>query len=179
MRRKNITSEMMKDYITESLLILMETKPYSDITIGEITKKAGVNRSTYYRNFDSKEDIIKHFFIGIMDSYLKTIPDNIDMENYLTGMFHAFLDKKRQIMLIYQNNTAYILFDTLNSYFTERVSEKFSTNVFEEKFYLYYHTGGIFNTFLLWFSNDMSPSPEELAKLSVHITPANFRPVLI
>lgn len=47
MRKKNTTTEMMKGYIADSLLHLMSTKPYNDITIAEITKKAGVNRSTY------------------------------------------------------------------------------------------------------------------------------------
>ena len=45
MRRKNLTSEMMMSYIAEALVLLMQQKPYSEITIGEITKKAGVNRS--------------------------------------------------------------------------------------------------------------------------------------
>ena len=61
MRRSNTTTEMMKEYISESLLILMEGKAYDDISIGEITAKAGVNRSTYYRNFSSKNEIIKFY----------------------------------------------------------------------------------------------------------------------
>lgn len=179
MRRKNITSEMMKDYITESLLILMENKAYADITIGEITKKAGVNRSTYYRNFEKKEDIIKHFFIKIMDTYLETINVNIDMKTYLTGMFHAFLLHKKQIMTIYNSHTAYILFDTLNKYFTDRTEQNPDTTSFNEKFALYYHTGGIFNTLILWFANGMNPSPEKLAELSIHLTPPKFTPALL
>ena len=39
----------------------MENKDYKDITITDITNKAGVNRITFYRNFDSKDEIInKH-----------------------------------------------------------------------------------------------------------------------
>ena len=40
MRRKNITSEMMMEYIEQALLLLMKDKAYPDITIGEITAKA-------------------------------------------------------------------------------------------------------------------------------------------
>lgn len=169
----------MKDYITESLLLLMEDKPYSEISIGEITQKAGVNRSTYYRNFDCKEDIIKRFYISIMDSYLETINGNINMETYLTGMFHAFLAKKKQVMLIYQNNVSYIFFDTLNSYFAEHITKDTGAASFRDTFSLYYHTGGIFNSLLFWFSNNMEPSPEELAKLSVYLIPEKFKPILL
>ena len=55
MRRKSTTSAMMKSFITESLLLLMNKKPFEEITVGEIVQKAGVNRSTYYRHFNRKE----------------------------------------------------------------------------------------------------------------------------
>jgi len=58
LRRKNVTSEMMKGYMADALLILMGSKDYADISIGEITEKAGVNRSTFYRNYNSKDAII-------------------------------------------------------------------------------------------------------------------------
>lgn len=47
MRRKNTTSKMMKGYIIGALLLLMKKRNFSEISIGEITDKAGVNRSTY------------------------------------------------------------------------------------------------------------------------------------
>lgn len=179
MRRKNITSEMMKNYMTESLLLLMERKNYADITVGEITTKAGVNRSTYYRHFESKEDMIKYFFVWILDSYLATVQEGIDTKSYLTGMFRAFLTRKRQIMTIYKSNLAYVFFDTLNSYFTERFGQKTGADSFDAQFSLYYHTGGIFNAFILWFSNDMEPSPEKLAAMAVTIMTQESKPVLL
>ncbi len=69
MRRKNITSEMMMSYIAEALLLLMKDKNYNDITIGEITERAGVNRSTYYRHFETKESIIQFYLDSIMEEY--------------------------------------------------------------------------------------------------------------
>lgn len=60
---------MIKDYISQALLLLMQKKSYSQITIQEITKEAGVNRSTYYRNFNSKETIIQYVFGEIIDRF--------------------------------------------------------------------------------------------------------------
>ena len=50
-----------KDYITEGLFQLMERKDYNKITITDITNRAGVNRVTFYRNFSSKEEVIKSY----------------------------------------------------------------------------------------------------------------------
>ena len=50
------------DYIYEALVELMKQKPYHEITITDITKKAGVSRMAYYRNYKDKDDIlIEHF----------------------------------------------------------------------------------------------------------------------
>ena len=58
MRRKNTTTEMMMGYMCSALLELMLEKDYAKISIGEIAKKAGVDRSSYYRHFKSKDHII-------------------------------------------------------------------------------------------------------------------------
>ena len=70
MRRKNTTHEMMMGYMASSLLELMLEKDYSKISIGEIAKNAGVDRSSYYRHFKSKEDIISFFFDMVLKESL-------------------------------------------------------------------------------------------------------------
>ena len=49
---------MMMDYIAQALLQLMETAPFAAITVQQIAARAGVNRSTYYRHFSGKEDVL-------------------------------------------------------------------------------------------------------------------------
>lgn len=71
MRRKSVTTEMIKSYIADALLILMTKKDYKDITIGEIVDKAGVNRSTYYRHFEKKDDVIRYFLDKISKDILE------------------------------------------------------------------------------------------------------------
>jgi AcrR family transcriptional regulator len=50
-------------------MILMEQKKYDDISISEITAKAGVSRMTYYRTYVSKEDIFKQYFLEYIDEH--------------------------------------------------------------------------------------------------------------
>ena len=45
--------------VEEALAILIDKKDFSAITISELVKKAGIARSTFYRNYESKEDIIR------------------------------------------------------------------------------------------------------------------------
>ena len=98
MRRKNITSEMMMEYIEQALLLLMKDKAYPDITIGEITAKAGVNRSTYYRHFDTKESIIHSYLDSIMETYQQRFQQlhSQDFTLYLRTMFETFYENKEK-----------------------------------------------------------------------------------
>ncbi|HIS07210.1 MAG TPA: TetR/AcrR family transcriptional regulator, partial [Candidatus Choladocola avistercoris] len=52
---------MTKECLYTALLLLMEKKPYEDITITEIAKKAGVSRMSYYRLYKSKDDILEQY----------------------------------------------------------------------------------------------------------------------
>lgn len=92
MRRKNTTTEMMKSYIVESLLIFMEEKPFADITISDIVNRAGVNRSTYYRHFYAKEDIVTYFFDNLMHEYMNLFKQNSNptFYQYLLTIFSTF-----------------------------------------------------------------------------------------
>ncbi|MDR0637329.1 MAG: TetR/AcrR family transcriptional regulator [Spirochaetaceae bacterium] len=103
MRKKNTTTEILKDYMAQGLFILMRKKPFAAISIGEIAEKAGVNRSTYYRNFNSKDDIIKYFYNKITFEHLERVKDkkDITMQDYLQKMFaHFYQYKKRTIINI-------------------------------------------------------------------------------
>lgn len=52
------TTDFLKECMADSLLLLMKEKPLSKITINEITQTAGVNRSTWFRNFETKNDAL-------------------------------------------------------------------------------------------------------------------------
>lgn len=60
---------IVENSIIEALFILMEKKPFSSITVTELINKAGVARATYYRNFNSKEDILRKYIHNILNEF--------------------------------------------------------------------------------------------------------------
>ena len=87
----------MKEYIVESLFLLMSKKAYTDITIGEITDKAGVNRSTYYHNFATKEKIVALYLSSILHEWLERYGQSADrsQEQYIPYMNVFTIGKMR------------------------------------------------------------------------------------
>lgn len=167
MRRKSITSEMMKSYIADSLLILMEHNDFQDITIGEIVEKAGVNRSTYYRHFDKKEDVILYFLDHLSKTFVEWArPQNLVLEDYLTKLYAHYLQHKKQMLTIYKNGLSALLLDILRKCLG---GEGMENKPVSEQYDIAYHIGGTFNHFLLWFSRDMVDLPETMAKYTLAV----------
>lgn len=177
MRRKNTTKQMMKAYMTESLFILLREKSYEDISISEIAEKAGVNRSTYYRNFTSKDEIVISFYENIMRQYLSAYKSQSrqTLEKYLLTMFQCFYEYKAPLLLLCQKGLSHLLLKVLNSFFERQVLVKYPAR---EHFKIFFHIGGIYNFFMLWFLHDMRETPEELVKTALSIMPPDTRPML-
>lgn len=170
MRRKSITSEMMKSFITESLLLLMVERPFEEITVGEIVKKAGVNRSTYYRHFERKEDIILYFLNGLSQDILEWDKEQKpDFREHLVNMYRHYRNHKEQMLTIYKNGLSFLFLDVLKKYLGTNKTEPL-----DMMYNVAFHIGGTFNHFLLWLSRDMSDTPEEMANYTLAVLPKDL-----
>lgn len=178
MRRKDTTTEMMKGYIIEAVFILMSKKPFSEITIGEIADKAGVNRSTYYRNFADKEDILNCFLERMMRDYILSIQTTgeIGRKMYFEKMFRYYAGFREKLLLLYDNGLSVLLLPVLNEYLG---AGAISDAAISRQYAASYHIGGVFNCFLLWFSRRMKDTPAEMAEMVMSVIPMDTEPVLL
>lgn len=167
MRRKNTTTEMMMGYMCSALLELMLEKDYAKISIGEIAKKAGVDRSSYYRHFKSKEDIISFFFDMVLKESLDgfTNLSSIDFTLYIHSIYMAFYNYKKEVLLIYRYNLSSLLLDVLSKRF--QFSEIAIEFPLTKQYELSYIIGGIYNNLIFWMSRDMNETPDELTEISL------------
>ena len=63
--KRNQANVLAKECMVSALMQLLETKPLSAISVTELTEKAGVSRMTYYRNYQSKEEIFQDYLDDI------------------------------------------------------------------------------------------------------------------
>ncbi len=76
----NMKSLHTQQQIEHALFKLLQKKPYTEISIAEITRKAKVSRTSFYRNYDQKDEVIAQFlfnqyhnFIAIMTKKMKSL----------------------------------------------------------------------------------------------------------
>lgn len=67
MGRKTASHELVKECIYTALMELIENEDYEKITVTDITKRAGVSRMSYYRIYQSKDDIIETHLIEVFE----------------------------------------------------------------------------------------------------------------
>lgn len=78
------------EYITNSLFELIKVKPYSEISINEITDNAKVHRASFYRNFSSKEDIIEKWLNRVTVNFIESSKINFK-EDSLDDFFFEII----------------------------------------------------------------------------------------
>ena len=153
-------------YITDALFNLMKKKEYNNISITEICEKAGTGRMSFYRNFDSKEDIIKIWITNTTDNFLKESDISYKKDStkdYFIKLFTHLEKYKTEAFLIYKAN----LFNLLKNEFDNKLINLHQKEY--ENYKSYFIAGGIFNVYYFWLINGSKESPEELANKMVDL----------
>lgn len=100
-----------KDYITQALFLLINLKNYDEITITDIAKKAGVTRISFYRNFESKEDILRQE----MKKRFENVKVDINSEFSIGTMFVFFNQNKDLISAMFKSKREVLLLELIES----------------------------------------------------------------
>ena len=140
---------------------------YSDITIGEIAAKAGVNRSTYYRHFSTKGSIIRSYLDSVMEEYQDRFRslDRREFPLYLKTMFETFCERKERLLLIHRSGLSHLWLPVLMERF------RFDEIPEEDQFRAAYHIGGINSDLLLWFEHGMRENADEMTRIALQNRP--------
>lgn len=155
----------VKNNITEALFRIMENKSFAKITVTDIIKEANVARASFYRNFDSKEDILIHFVIGIFKDFNRNadyeLSDYFSYEN-VRHVFTYLYTYKKYILELYHTGFGFSLMEALNEFLVENAGIMPAHSI--EKYNLYIFAGALFNSGMIWLENDTPESVEEISE---------------
>lgn len=173
---KTSSHSYLSGCIVQSLLLLLQDKTIDEISVKEIVEKAGVNRSTYYRHFSAKQDVVRHFYQLRIDEYLSTVTGDISAQTYFTGMFESFLRYKKELILLDRRGLSFLLLEELNA----RIAQVHgNSKAAVRSLACNYHIGGVYNSFRYWLLEDMATPPDKLAHQCLMFLPRDFCPYLL
>lgn len=62
----------VRSQILRALLELMSERPFEEISVSALTERAGVGRASFYRNYQSKEDVLRQESERLMGEWKQT-----------------------------------------------------------------------------------------------------------
>lgn len=167
----NITALKSKAWITESLLTLMKEKDFDKITITEMINKADLTRQTFYRNFESKENVLYEY----VSKLYKDCFDEIDKmsEKNIRNIFITYFDywhkTKDFLLLVIKCKLNYNIMDFyypfMSDYFDKSIMNLHGKSTTEIGYIKYFLFGGLVQVKTHWMENGFKETPEELADL--------------
>lgn len=162
--------ELAVESIYGALLQLMEKKPYADITITDICKRAGVSRMAYYRNYASKDEILTRRLDEKLERF-EGVPlgrGEVTEEGFWTAFFEAF----REDPVIANMVRAGLVMQLMEAHlgFTMRMYEQvFHWDLSDEhnRMLVYQKMGAVTGLMLYNIRSDAPLGPRELARQAV------------
>ncbi len=148
------------EYITDALLLLLKKVPYNEISVTALCDKAGVTRMSFYRNFNTKEDVLEAWISSITEDFLRDSRisyKNDSPRQYFTKLF-THMKKHADICLaIYNAGLIYLVKDEFDHIFLTLHKDEY------DEYKSYFLAGGIYNIFFLWLIRGCKESPQQLA----------------
>ena len=163
-----------KNSIRTAFKELVQTKDMSDISISELTEKAGVTRSTFYMYYDSIgavrndiEDVILAHIEKIMSeaNLVQSMLNPYPLLFEITNEINKYDEYNRYIL---SSNNSGELLDKLKTMIidafvsTMQKSSQIHVNVAKAKYVAAFCTAGICETFKMWFNHQSSLTLQEL-----------------
>ena len=121
-KKPNPMSVRSKNALSQSLLKIMMSKSFDDISISDITDHAGLSRQTFYTNFSKKEDIINYLLTGLFDRYCSRISsDGVLSDTFIIDYFIFWDDNKHFLSLLFKQNMGYLFQEKNRRFFIQEL----------------------------------------------------------
>lgn len=160
--KNNSRRRQSVEKIEKAFVQLLQTKELKDISVAEICKMTGLNRSTFYANFIDIYDLADKFADKMAEDFTEFLNSNNASEN--TGAHLVFKH-------IYENQIFY------KTYFKLGYDRKFKVLAYDEKraksdfgdadikYHIEFFRNGFNAIVKLWLAGDCKESPEYMAEI--------------
>ena len=160
MAEPHTMNAVVKDSITQALLILMENSPLSEISVTSIVQKAGVGRVSFYRNFKSKQDVLEQHLLNLIQEWGKEFESQGDPNYFSESLFNHYYKNKDFYLLLYNHELSRMIYETIRQgtkiYESQNSLERYGKSMI---------AGMLFGCIDEWMRQGMQETPEEMVTL--------------
>lgn len=168
------------EMIADALLHLMEMESYSLITITWICQEALVSRNTFYRNFETKEDVLAyiirkkvHCAIHLPEQEENIVHISNEELERLYRRYYEYWYSEREFLTVIVKQRMYVFFadefmKSLDHYIVAQMAAQVEGNIFRE--YVYNCASSTLMSLLMtWVRRRFQESVEDMIRISMDI----------
>lgn len=169
------SNAFVKRKMYEALLRLLRSKAFSTISVSDLTSEAQVSRMSFYRNFNSIEDILTEHLDELIEEYQRE-----DKEIDVSGIESIYYGREYMIhsfQFLYKHHLFFDILiscgmgDLFLSKITEYMLRKWvipEHNTRKDILLVSSFAGSVYNMYREWRKADYRDSPEDIAAVFYH-----------
>ncbi len=158
----NPTALKSQQWLGDTLIDLMEIKPYEEISIKDICQHADLSRQTFYNFFESKDELFRYALRRIYEDKLDSLTEIPSSKEAISLFVCSTREQSRLVEVIVKNNMGNIVSDEIFKSIT-RFLNRFIPN-FENQPDFAYHVvllSGALTHFMTYYARNNSEMSEE------------------
>lgn len=171
-KRISQTNVYVKKEMYEALLKLLEEKSFSAISVSDITAEANVSRMSFYRNYDSIEDILIEHLDAVVEQYkIEDIDEKIKEtekvyygKKYMIHTFGFFYQNHDFIDTLISCGIGDLFLAKITEYLIQKWVDK-ESDTRKDTLKISAYAGSIYNMYREWEKGGFQEKPEEIADI--------------
>jgi len=170
MTKKIGQSTYLKECLRDGYFSLLAQKPADSISVSEIVKLAGVSRMSFYRYYQSKEELVQQYLTDSFIDFMETVKkDQVkDSEGAAIIFFSYFRSNKIRIKILIEQGLFYLFFDLFSNFLQDsNLAIDSNPDISDDnlKYYYEYASAGILNLAKIWVLGEMKETNQEMAQV--------------
>ncbi len=162
------------DLITSALFELLTDRPFAQVTITDICKKAGVARKTFYRNFSSKTSIVERLVDQVFFEFMQKYDFTTSGARKIYLYWFEYILCTREFSAIFFDPDLYIfIINKIREFVEIELNESFHDAVAFDpllrEYYLNFAAAGIASIMREWMKNDCQTPAKTMATLTAKL----------
>ncbi len=168
-QRVVVTKRMLK----EGLMRLLKDKPLDKISITELCREAGINRTTFYRHYEWPRDVLTEMQNEFFEETLEHFQNPLTVSD-VERLFVCLSENAELVKSFFQYNSDadwMNIFSQIYSSFPRKRMMKAFQNLDENSAELLhaYLSGGAYFLARKWILDDIPMSPKEVAAVALSV----------
>ena len=173
-RRENPQKTISKEWIAKALFELMKEKPYKEITITEVSEKADLARRTFYRHFETLDDVLNYTMQTTFEQFaifLSSQQQQMDVPTYVRIFFEYWEQHKWFLQLLQKDNLLFMLLQRFMPAVRDNLHDDVTNipNAEILEYVFYFASGGLWNLLVKWLEDGTTLSPKEMENIAENI----------